>query len=43
VVLGATIDTVQLAGFFLLFATIAALHWVPVRVRAGRGALSGAA
>ncbi len=29
-VLGATIDTVQLAGFFILWATIALLHWVPV-------------
>ena len=31
VVLGATIDAVQLIGFFILWATIALLHWVPVR------------
>lgn len=30
-VLGATVDGVQLAGFFILWATIATLHWVPVR------------
>lgn len=32
VVLGATVDGVQLAGFFILWATIVLLHWVPVRV-----------
>jgi DME family drug/metabolite transporter len=31
-VLGATIDAVQLLGFFMLWGTIALLHWVPVRV-----------
>ncbi len=33
VVLGATIDAVQLLGFAILWATIALLHFVPVRVR----------
>jgi drug/metabolite transporter (DMT)-like permease len=37
-VLGATIDAVQLIGFFVLWGTIALLHWVPVRVSAPRGA-----
>jgi DME family drug/metabolite transporter len=36
VVLGATIDAVQLLGFFILWGTIALLHWVPVRVSAPR-------
>lgn len=31
VVLGATVDAVQVAGFAILWLTIAALHWVPVR------------
>lgn len=35
-VLGATIDAVQLLGFFILWATIALLHWVPIRVSAPR-------
>jgi len=34
-VLGATIDAVQLAGFFSLWAMIALLHWVPVRIMGG--------
>jgi DME family drug/metabolite transporter len=34
VVLGATVDAVQLAGFAILWATIALLHWVPVRIAA---------
>ncbi len=42
VVLGATIDAVQLAGFFILWATIALLHWVPVG-RTRRRVVSGAA
>ncbi len=33
VVLGATIDAVQLLGFGILWATIGLLHFVPVRVR----------
>src|ERR1035437_6550495 len=37
-VLGATIDAVQLIGFFVLWGTIALLHWVPVRVSAPCGA-----
>jgi drug/metabolite transporter, DME family len=37
-VLGATIDAVQLLGFFILWGTIALLHWVPVRVSAPRHA-----
>jgi drug/metabolite transporter (DMT)-like permease len=37
-VLGATIDAVQLIGFFVLWGTIALLHWVPVRVSAPHGA-----
>src|ERR1035437_4626671 len=36
--LGATIDAVQLIGFFVLWGTIALLHWVPVRVSAPCGA-----
>jgi drug/metabolite transporter (DMT)-like permease len=41
-VLGATIDAVQLLGFFILWGTIALLHWVPVRVSAPRGASDAA-
>jgi drug/metabolite transporter (DMT)-like permease len=37
VVLGATIDGVQLLGFVILWATIALLHWVPVRVSTSLG------
>lgn len=37
-VLGATIDAVQLLGFFILWGTIALLHWVPVTVSAPRSA-----
>jgi drug/metabolite transporter (DMT)-like permease len=37
-VLGATIDAVQLLGFVLLWATIALLHWVPVKVAVPRAA-----
>lgn len=40
-VLGATIDGVQLAGFFVLWAAIVALHRVPVRL-ALRGRVSAA-
>jgi DME family drug/metabolite transporter len=32
VVIGATITALQLLGFFVLWGTIAVLHWVPVRV-----------
>jgi drug/metabolite transporter (DMT)-like permease len=41
-VLGATIDAVQLLGFFILWGTIALLHWVPVKVAAPRGASDAA-
>jgi drug/metabolite transporter (DMT)-like permease len=41
-VLGTTIDAVQLLGFFLLWATIALLHWVPVRVYVPRRASDAA-
>jgi DME family drug/metabolite transporter len=37
-VLGATIDAVQLLGFFILWGTIALLHWVPVTVSSRRSA-----
>jgi drug/metabolite transporter (DMT)-like permease len=33
-VLGATVDAVQLLGFLMLWGTIALLHWVPVRLEA---------
>jgi DME family drug/metabolite transporter len=36
-VLGATVDAVQLLGFFVLWAAIAVLHWVPVRNVGGAG------
>jgi drug/metabolite transporter (DMT)-like permease len=38
--LGATIEAVQLLGFFVLWGAIALLHWVPVRVEVPRGAAS---
>jgi drug/metabolite transporter (DMT)-like permease len=41
-VLGATIDAVQLLGFFVLWGAIAVLHWVPVRVDAALRRAPGA-